>query len=61
MSWSTLLRDTFDRVPALRELRGYARIEAEEVLRNLVDDAIEEYRQDCETVGATGGAPEIDK
>jgi hypothetical protein len=47
----------FDRIPALRELRGYARIEAEEAIRNAVADVIDDYLIDCDMVANTGGAP----
>src|ERR1700687_308344 len=42
------IRDLFDRIPALGELRGAARIEAEEAIRHAVNDAIEEYLFDDE-------------
>ncbi len=51
------VRDIIDRIPALRELRGYARIEAEEVLQNALDDAVQDYLAQCPEVPLTGGAP----
>lgn len=36
------VRAIFDRIPALRALRGSARIEAEEVLEGALEDAAEE-------------------
>ena len=41
----------------LRELRGAARIGAEEAIGNAVADAIDDYVADCEMVAMTGGAP----
>jgi len=49
--------DLIDRIPALRELRGYALIEAEEAISNAFADAIEDYVADCLMVASTGGAP----
>lgn len=42
------IADLIDRIPALRALppRGIERIEAEEAIRNAIDDAIEAYRED---------------
>lgn len=51
------IRYLFDRIPALAELRGYARIQAEEAIRNAVTDVIDDYLVDCEMVADTGGAP----
>lgn len=47
----------FDRIPVLRELRGAARLDAEEAISNAVADAIDDYVADCQMVAATGGAP----
>lgn len=38
------IRDIFNRIPALQELRGAVRIEAELVLQNAIDDAAEDGR-----------------
>lgn len=38
------IRDIFSRIPALAELRGAARFDAEEVLQNALDDAVEDGR-----------------
>lgn len=51
------INDLFDHIPALNELRGYARIAAEEAIRNAVADAVEAYVADGEMVASTGGAP----
>ena len=51
------IADLFDRIAALRNLRGSARIEAEEAICNAVADAIEAYVADCEMIASTGGAP----
>lgn len=39
--------DLIDRIPALRELRGCARIEAEEAIGNAFADVIEDYLADA--------------
>jgi hypothetical protein len=52
-----IIRDLMDRVPVLRELRGYPRIEAEEAIGNALADAIEDYSAECDMVATTGGAP----
>lgn len=41
------IRDIFNRIPALQELRGAAQLEAEVVLQNALDDAAEDGRQDA--------------
>jgi hypothetical protein len=41
------IREIFNRIPALRELRGAARLDAEEVLQNALDDAVEDGRADA--------------
>lgn len=51
------IQDLFDRIPALRPLRGVERIEAEEVIARVVDDVIDLYIAECEAVASTGGAP----
>lgn len=51
------INDLFDRIPALHELRGYARITAEEAIRNAIADAIDAYVADGEMVASIGGAP----
>jgi hypothetical protein len=51
------IRYLFDRIPALAELRGIERLEAEEAIRNAVTDVIDDYLVDCEMVAAAGGAP----
>lgn len=51
------MRDIFDRIPALSELRGGARLAAEEVLQNALDDAAEECIVDCDRIAMTGRAP----
>lgn len=61
MSHGAIIRDVFDRVPALDALRGVARLNAEDALRNAFDDVLDEYRNDCEAVLVTGGAPEPDR
>jgi hypothetical protein len=52
-----IIRDLFDRVPALAVLRGVERIEAEEAIRFAWADALDRYIGDCEMVANTGGAP----
>lgn len=47
----------FDRIPALHHLRGVERLNAEEVIRNAIADAIDDYLAYCEMVATTGGAP----
>ena len=58
----------FDRIPALGNLRGIDRLNAEEIIRTAVADVIDDYRADCEMDiddylasferdEATGGAP----
>ncbi|MES2989411.1 MAG: hypothetical protein V4808_16055 [Pseudomonadota bacterium] len=47
----------FDRIPALSELRGVARLNAEDVIENAIADAIDDYLADCEMVAMTGAAP----
>lgn len=42
------VRAIIDRIPALRELRGAARIEAEEVLQDALDDWVEAWAADAE-------------
>jgi hypothetical protein len=49
--------DLIDRIPALRALRGYAQIEAEEAISNAFADVIEDYLADGEMDASTGGAP----
>ena len=46
----------FDRIPALHELKGFPRLEAEEEIRNAVADVIGEYIADCDSASG-GGAP----
>ena len=53
-----IIRHIFDRIPALGSLRGVARMDAEEVLANALQDAIDEYLVDCEVVPLTGGDQE---
>jgi hypothetical protein len=45
-----IIRDLIDRVPALRELRGYARLEAEESIGYALADAIEDHMAACQVV-----------
>ena len=45
------IQDLFDRIPALRPLRG------EEVIARVVDDVIDLYIAECEITASTGGAP----
>lgn len=52
-----IIQYIFDRIPALSDLRGSTRLDAEEVLQNAIADAIDEYLVDCEVVPMTGGAP----
>jgi hypothetical protein len=46
-----IVRYVFDRIPALAELHGIARLNAEEVIENAMADAIEDHIADCEPVG----------
>ena len=53
-----IIRELFDRIPALAELRGVARLDAEEVIRAAVADVIDDYLEDCEMAAEeTGGTP----
>ena len=45
---STAIAYLFDRIPALANLRGVERLDAEEVIRNAITDAIDDYLADCE-------------
>ena len=42
------IRYLFDRIPALGELRGIAKLDAEEIIGNAIEDAIEEYLAGCD-------------
>lgn len=54
---ASAVADLFRRIPALGDLRGAARIDAEEAVGNAIADAIEDYLAECEMVAFTGGAP----
>ena len=51
------IRYLFDRIPALAQLRGVARMDAEEVINNAIADAIDEYLAAAEPA-ADGDEPE---
>lgn len=40
--------DLFRRIPVLRELRGAAQIDAEEAVRNTIQDVLEDYAGDSD-------------
>jgi len=56
VTYAERVREAFDLIPALAELRGGARIRAEEVIDNIIADAIEDYVAGCEPVADMGEA-----
>lgn len=48
MSIETIMFDLFRRIPALADLRGVARLDAEEAVRHALTDAINDYLTDAE-------------